>query len=276
MAVHAPPPSFGTRSPTPSRAMYTVDAQYVFSGSSPLRLGAPLALSAIAFALDVPAAGVRPIRSAVSTHASVRIPGMTFDYATASNVTLSNAFARASNLSYSSVALEGFSAVRRKVLATDTAHFAVALASLDAADEMYYLYRYGVGNETVAREFRSAGVQCDTAQVTMGDVQAEMTVRADVPVDVEASTVMERASNASALAVLNAQLPNGVVAVMAAQPAVISTTPHTRANLTALVVFATAPAAVFATYVCFKQAGKRGRSQSLPRTTPRPVKKLKL
>jgi hypothetical protein len=164
------------------------------------------------------------------------------------NTTLARAFARASNVSTTSVTLGAYGAARRKLLVTDTAHFSVALLSLDALDALYERYAIGDGNASVDREFSAIGLRARGAVVTFGTTRASIGVRAGGGAG---AALLERARNASTIELMNALSPPGMSVVAGAPPVFSGRSDGVRVKSVAFAAFATAPALVFAIYVFY-------------------------
>lgn len=209
---------------------------------------------------------VSVVESHASVAASVHMQVASFDASIVSNSSLSNAFARASNVSAGSVRLMGYGAPKRRLLLADTASFNVTLGSPEELDDLWRRYAHGDGNASVARELGALGMNAAGAAVVFEDARARVTTRV-AALDFS-DELLRRATNATTLEVLGALVPPGVsVHLAAATPVVLRASASRKIDIRALVVFATAPALAFGAYVVCS----RGRASSARRRHALPV-----
>jgi hypothetical protein len=242
-------------------------AEYAFASVAlPLGVTREWAREAVAAAMGEPLDSISVVKSDASVAASVHMQVASFDDSVVSNASLSNAFARASNVSAGSVRLLGYGALKRRLLLADVARFNVTLGSPDELDDLWRRYAHGDGNASVARELGALGLNAAGASVVFEDARARVTTR--VAARDFSDELLRRATNATTLEVLGALAPRGVsVHLAAATPVAGQSSAERGLDIRALVVFATAPALAFGAYaVC-----SRGRASSKRRTHALPV-----
>jgi hypothetical protein len=249
--------------------------EYTFSSVAfPLGVTRGWAREAVAKAMGETLEDVSVAESYASVAASVHMQVASFDASIVSNSSLSNAFARASNVSADSVRLLGYGAPKRRLLLADTASFNVTLGSPDELDDLWRRYAHGDGNASVARELGALGMNAAGAAVTFEDARACVTTR--VAARDTSDDLLRRATNATILEVLGALAPPGVSVHLAAATPVVLVFPSAsrKIDIRALVVFATAPALAFGAYaVCSRgRASSKRRRHALPVNTK--VRKL--